>query len=446
VRTRKPVSRFSITNPGNVEIVQFSPTEYELIGIKEGETTMTLWFGDGEVLRYLVQVSRDTDIEDRRRLEYLDLQKMVNEMFPNSAIQLIPIADKLIVRGQARDSEEASEILHIIGGQTVYSGGGPGLGNVADTYPGVTDLPASQLIDLLEVPGEQQVMLKVRVAEIERSAFREMGFDIEAQLGDFSWSSLLGVAGAYSAVLDSTDVQLALSAISSNSYSKMLAEPNLVTLSGRPASFIAGGEFAVPVVVGIEGASAATTNFRGYGTQVTFIPTVIDKDRIRLQVAPSVSGPNGETVRGIPSLNTRAVTTTVDMREGQWMAIAGLIKDDQSGEKARVPWLGDIPILDSLFSSKSIRRDETELIILVSPELVHPMEPEEAPLILPGMEVTEPGDFQFFIYGNYEGNPHCHHRSTIWNIQARRALTAKHRAQYESSAQFYISGEHGFSH
>jgi pilus assembly protein CpaC len=151
-------------------------------------------------------------------------------------------------------------------------------------------------------------------------------------------------------------------------------------------------------------------------------------------------------VQGIPSLDTRAVTTTVDLREGQWMAIAGLIKDDQSGEKSRVPWLGDIPIIDGIFSEKLVERSESELIILVSPELVHPLEPEEAPLILPGMEVTEPGDFQFFIWGNYEGNPYCHHRSTVWNLQARRALTAKCRAQYETSQQFYISGEHGFSH
>ncbi|MCH5374666.1 MAG: hypothetical protein JJ992_11880 [Planctomycetes bacterium] len=300
----------------------------------------------------------------------------------------------------------------------------------------------------MDVPGEQQVMLKVRVADISRSAAREMGASLRAEFGDFRWASLIagGVSGA-SAILDTTDVDLTLRAISTNAYSKILAEPNLVTLSGRPASFIAGGEFAVPVVVGVEGAAAATTNFRGFGTQMTFLPIVIDKDRIRLTVAPSVSGLSADvpTVDGIPGLETRAVTTTVDLREGQWLAIAGWIEDGQAGSKDRIPGIGDIPIIDTLFSRRSVARDERELIILVSPELVHPLEPDEARLILPGMEVTEPGDVQFFLYGNYEGNPYCDHRSTVWNLQARRAPMAKHRERYQASQEFYIHGEHGFS-
>ena len=218
-----------------------------------------------------------------------------------------------------------------------------------------------------------------------------------------------------------------------------------MTLSGRPAMFMAGGEFAVPIVVGVEGAAAATTNFRGFGTMVYFTPTVIDKDRIRLQVMPTVSGLSGANVGGIPSLNTRTVMTTVDMREGQWVAIAGLIEDTQVGSKARVPGLGDIPVLDILFSKKSVSRAETELIILVSPELIHPMEPEEAPLILPGMEITEPGDWQVYVYGNYEGNPNCDHRSTVYNTQFRQAIAPKHAAKYQTSQDYFIGGEHGFS-
>jgi pilus assembly protein CpaC len=299
----------------------------------------------------------------------------------------------------------------------------------------------------MDVPHEQQVMLRVRVAELSRSALRSMGFDIKANLGSFTWSSLLGTGGAFRAVLNTKDVDLALTAIASNSYSKILAEPNLVTLSGRPATFMAGGEFAVPVVVGVEGAAAATANFRGFGTMLSFLPTVIDKDRIRLTVSPTVSGLSATTpsVDGIPSLDTRTVTTTVDLREGQWLAIAGLIQDGQAGSKVRVPGLGDIPILDSLFSRKSISRDERELLILVSPELVHPMEPEEAPLILPGMDVTEPGDWQFYLYGNYEGSKHCDHRSTIYNLQFRRALNAKYQTKYQASQDYFISGQHGFS-
>ena len=183
---------------------------------------------------------------------------------------------------------------------------------------------------------------------------------------------------------------------------------------------------------------------------LTFTPTVLDKDRIRLQVAPSFSSLNSEnTVDGIPGLDTRSVTTTVDLREGQWLAIAGLLQDQQSGSKLRVPLLGDIPVLDAFFSRKEVKREETELIILVSPELVHPLEAEEAPAILPGMEVTEPGDWAFFVHGCYEGNPNCHHRSTVWPVHQRDLLRtrceAKRQVHYQRREDYYIQGPHGFS-
>ncbi len=465
VRTRVAVSRFSVTDPGILEIVQYSPTEFELIGGGAGDTTLTLWFADGQALRYQVRVQRDVREEERAAVEYGVLERKINEFFPNSMVQLIPFADKLIVRGQARDSKEAAQIIALITGQATDQTGrviGPGsfvnLGTAARPSLGATDLPSSNVISMLEVPGEQQVMLKVRVAELSRSALRTMGADFRAVAGDFTFTSALGVAGAFSAVLDTDDVRLAFQALSSNSYSKILAEPNLVTLNGQPASFIAGGEFAVPTVVGVEGVAAATTGFRGFGTQLTFIPTIIDKDRIRLTVTPSFSTINADvTVNGIPGLNSRAVTTTVDLREGQWLAIAGLLQDQQSGGKVRVPLAGDIPILDAIFSQRNIKREESELVILVSPELVHPMGVEQAPLVLPGMEITEPGDWQFFVGGYYEGCPDCDHRSTVWPIQRERILEAKYRAfteamretkcnvRYQRSETNYVYGPHGFS-
>lgn len=456
IRTKRPVSRISITDPTILEVVQFSPSEFELIGGDTGQTSLTLWFEqDAELLRYLVRVSPDEAKEDRRKLEYGELQDKINELFPNSRVQLIPIADKLIVRGQARDAEEATQILTVIRGDAAGRGGGrsPGdlvQGSAATPFLGSTDLPTSNVIDLLYVPGEMQVMLKVRVAELSRTALRKMGAELSVQAGEFAFDSFLGLSGAVTAVLETDDVQLTLEALSTNSYGKILAEPNLVTLSGHSASFLAGGEFAVPVVVGVEGAAAATTNFRGFGTMVTFTPTVLDKDRIRLHVAPSFSTINGSnTVNGIPGLDTRTVTTTVDLREGQWLAIAGLLQDQQTGTKSRVPLLGDIPGLDTVFSKKAVRREETELIVLVSPELVHPLEAEEAPTILPGMEVTEPTDCAFYIGGAYEGNPECHHRSTVWPVQQREMLRArckaKRTAHYQKSQKYYIQGPHGFS-
>lgn len=471
IRTKQPVSRFSVTDPSIVEVVEFSPTEFELIGGDVGETTLTLWFGEGPnrtVLRYLVKVVRE--VSDRREREYGDLQDMVNELFPNSQIQLIPVADKLIVRGQARDSEEAAQIMAVLRGGAVNQTGdliGPGVGpwggwwggavspgivqgTAAAPYPGESDLPASNIVSLLRVPGEQQVLLKVRVAELTRSASRELGFDFTVAERNFFISSIFGSGGNIRTILDGGDVSLFLRAVSGNGHSKILAEPNLVTLNGRPASFIAGGQFAVPTVVGVGGAQAATTFFQGFGTQLTFTPTIIDKDRIRLQVAPTFSTLNrGNTVNGIPGLNVRSVFTTVDMREGQWLALAGLIQDEQSGGKTRIPFLGDIPVLDAAFSQKETKRAETELIVLVSPELVHPLEAEQVPLVLPGMEVTEPGPLEFYALGRIEGDPECHHRSTVWPVyrdHMRDAIReAKLQARFQRSEGYYVCGPHGFS-
>jgi pilus assembly protein CpaC len=126
-----------------------------------------------------------------------------------------------------------------------------------------------------------------------------------------------------------------------------------------------------------------------------------------------------------------------------------LIQDQQSGSHIRVPFVGDIPLIGSIFSNREIKRDETELLILVSPELVHPLEAIEAPQILPGMEVTEPGDWAFFLDGRIEGNPNCHHRSTYWPTYKRQLLDArveaKLQAKYQQSECYYIQGEHGFS-
>ena len=461
VRTRMPVSRVAITDPMVVEVIQYGPNEFEFIGRKSGETTLTLWFGQPlgpqSVLRYLVKVAPDESEQIQAELEYGDLQSRINEMFPNSQVQLIPVIDKLIVRGQARDAEEAAQIMAIIRGSVVNQQGAfqGGYGTVAAgqvaRIPGADDLPAATVISLLKVPGEQQVMLKVRIAELTRTAARELGTSFNVLGDNFAIAS--GFAGApnISAILDAGDVELFVRAFSSNGHGKILAEPTLVTLSGHTATFIAGGEFAVPTAVGVDGVSATSTTFRGFGTQLAFTPTVLDKDRVRLHVVPSFSSINeSNSVEGIPGLNTRAVATTVDLREGQWLAIAGLIQDEQGGSRIRIPGLGDIPIVGAAFGMSKITRAETELVVLVSPELIHPLEAEQVPLLLPGMEVTDPTDKRFFLGLEVEGNPNCHHRSTLWPQPYRRdlkhgRLPARPMPVYQRSQAHYLSGPRGFS-
>ena len=469
IRTKHDVERVAVADPSILDFVAFGPREIQFVGKALGSTTVTLWHGGAgggtqKILSLLVTVERDRDVLNRRRLEYGELQKMINEMFPNSRIQLIPIADKVIVRGQARDEQEAVQIMSILrqrgeipAGQFAgfgYGMTGFGQGTIADPFPEGAELPQAGLISMLKVPGEKQVMLKVRIAELERSAVRRLGVDFDVQLEDFMISSALGGVGNImsTATFRENMINVTLTALESNGTAKILAEPSLVVLSGQTASFLAGGSFAVPTVVGIGGVQAATTNFQGFGTQLTFTPTVLDKDRIRLQVAPSFSTLNSNnSVQGIFGLDTRSVITTVDMREGQVFAIAGLLQEQQAGSSVRVPFLGRIPLIQTLFSSKSITRDEKELLILVSPELVHALEPEDAPMLLPGMEVTEPDDLEFFCHGQIEGRPGCDHRSTVWwkythdLTHAKKDYKRARRSARRNSDKYYLNGPHGFS-
>lgn len=455
VRTKAPVYRLAVTDADIVEVNEFGPFEFEIIGQRAGETTLTIWFGEEgqplQIIRYLVRVQANEGELTRAQLEYGKLQARMNELFPNSQIQLIPVADKLIVRGQARDSQEAAHILAVLGGQGTdqtgnLSGSSSLTSGTVALLPGAEDLRTTSLINLLHVPGEHQVMLRVRIAELNRTAARELGADFQVLEDSFSISHFItGGGGNLTAILDNDDLRLFIRAFSTHGYGKILAEPNLVTISGQPATFIAGGEFAVPTAVGVDGISAASTTFRGFGTQLAFTPTVIDKDKIRLQVAPSFSTLNqANAVDGIPGLDLRAVTTTVDLREGQWLAIAGLIQDEQGASRSRLPGLGDLPVIGAAFGTQRQTRDETELVVLVSPELVHPLEPENAPSLLPGMGVTEPTDAGFFLLQRIEGMPGHHHRSTVWPHYQKQLRAARWGSK--RSDHYYLNGPCGFSH
>lgn len=462
LRMKQDVFRAAVADPSIVEFVAFGTREIEMIGKETGSTSVTLWIGDEQnsrTLSLLVTVKKDDAVDDQRRLEYGELERMINELFPNSRIQLVPIADKLIVRGQARDEQEATEIMSILrerGSTGANSGGGGNFSTVssgasaAEPFPDASTLPQASVINMLNVPGEKQVMLKVRIAELKRSALRELGSDFDFNVKEFLFGSVLSGGGNLlaSGTFSEGGFNLVLSALMTNGSAKILAEPNLVVISGQTATFLAGGEFAVPTVVGIGGAQAATTQFKGFGTQVIFTPTVLDKDRVRLQVAPSFSTINrNNAVQGIFGTDTRSVATTVDLREGQVLAIAGLLQEEQRGESRRLPLIGDVPYLNFLSAYRSMTRDETELLILVSPELVHPLEPDQAPQILPGMEVTEPNDLDFFIYGDIEGRADCHHRSTVWPLYRSKMKRCGNFEQHKirQSDEYYISGPFGFS-
>jgi len=464
VRTRVPVTRIAITNPGFVDIVEYTASEFEMIGMQPGETTMTLWFKDDNGierrLRYLIQVSENEGELQQLEFEYARMERRINELFPNSQVRLIPVGDKLLVRGQPRDTRESAEILSILGGGLGGGQGASGMGGMLNA--GVTmrsstssRLPALQMINLMNIPGEQQILLKVRVADVTRSSLREagFGFDFVANKWDLNIGTLAGGANI-AAILSGGDYKLFMSAFASNGYGKILAEPTIVAMNGRTATFMAGGEFAVPTAVGVDGIGAVSTSFKGFGTMLSFTPTILDKDRVRLTVSPSFSSMAGGTINGSPVLNTRSVSTTVDLREGQWLALAGLIQDEQQGSRGRIPYIGDIPLVGGLFGSQSKKRDETELVVLVSTELIHPLEKEQVPLILPGMDVHEPTDAAFFFLQQYEGLPSAQHRSTRYStwkqhvfLESWKGSHASRKSSHGFAAEqsFYVKGPSGLS-
>lgn len=440
LRTKVDIFRTAVVDPSVCDIVQFTPREISIIGKREGATDVTFWFNDEShrPMTCLVRVTPDPDLQQRREEQYGILEDYLAELFPNSKVTLTPVADKLLVRGQARDAAEAAQILAIIRGQAVL--GGPYVGSGAAAPPIPQDnsnpqIPATQVINLLRIPGVQQVSLRVKIAELNRSSARNFGVDLNLSFNDGKVilrsmvDAFLGSSPTVLGSFDNGDLEFGIHYLEKHGVIRMLSEPTLMTLSGRPATFIAGGEFAVPTTVGVSGVAAVTTDFRAYGAIITFLPTILDKDNIRLEVSPEFSQINSDLeVNGTPGLNTRAVTTTVELRAGQTLAIAGLLDDSMKGDHA-----SDLPIVSQIFGKREMTRNETELIILVTPELVHPMEPEEVPP-LPGFDVTEPTNCEFFVKGHLEGKPTQDYRSTVWP-------TLRHR--YQNGGPAMISGPFG---
>jgi pilus assembly protein CpaC len=418
---RSNILRTAIADSGIVDVVQYSPNELAIIGVGLGSTTVTLWFVDNpEPLIYLVEVIRDPNIEERQRIDYGNLERKLAQLFPNSRVHLIPFSQKIVVKGQAKDSEEAARILSIVRGEVINQngslagpqpdaiGGGFGLNDPTSTF-GASDLASGYIVNMLEVPGEYQVALRVRIAELKRSMLRRMGVNFDMLINDgqlFFSSVLAGTPATLTGIFSSGDVNVLVNVLASNGTAKILAEPNITVLSGHPASFLSGGEFAVPTIVGIGGVGGQQTTFRGFGVSLVVVPTIIDKDLVRMQILPEFSSINSQnSVQGIPGVNTRRVQTTVELREGQTIALAGLLSSQMDTEVTRIPFLGEIPIVGPLiFNGKRATNDETELLILVTPEIVRPLEADEVPP-LPGHEVTVPNDHELYFNAQTEGAP-----------------------------------------
>ena len=447
------VSRVHVTDPGVADYVLYSPTELGIIGTAIGTTTILVWFegeDNTEPLIYLVTVTRDPGLEESARIDYGRLEKKLAILFPNSKVYLIPMSQKIIVKGQARDSEEAAWILQIIRGEVInqlgglggpqmalglgYGGGyggagwgggglgGAGLGGFGYGAGGMNgrfnafDNTSSWIINMMTIPGDFQISLRVRIVELNRSALRRMGVNMSvlfangrqaiatAMTGAISGGGVGAAAGSVQGVFENGDINVLISALRANGTARILTEPNLTVLSGHDATVLSGGEFAVPTIVGINGVGGQQTVFRGFGVSMLVTPTIIDKDLIRMRIRPEYSELSGQQSGGVPGLSTRRVDTTVQLREGQTIVLAGLLSYRARTEVAGLPFLGGLPLVGPLlFQAKRATEDENELLITVSPEIVRPMEADEVPPY-PGFEVTQPNDKMLFHYGFTQGN------------------------------------------
>jgi len=413
---RSNIVRLAIADPAIIEVAQYSPNEFAIIGLQVGATTLTVWFDKSrEPLIYLVNTVRDPSADERRRTDYGKLERKLALLFPNSKVYLIPFSGKIVVKGQARDSEEAATILQIVrevsGAQgsagTLQSRPVAGCSTCQQTPTRPTDAATDTIVNMLEIPGEFQVMLRVQIAELDRSQLRSMGVDLTHLLFDGRHSaSGFGKSSASAGIFEKREMRAVMNGLMANGTAKILSEPVLTVVSGHSASFLSGGEFAVPTIVGVEGVGAQQTTFHGFGTSLVVTPVVLDRDLIRMNIVPEFSQLNaGNTVNGIPGVDTRRAETTVELREGQTIVLAGLISHRTTTETSRIRFLSDLPIVGpKYFSGKRSKQDETELLILVTPEIVRPMDAEEVPPV-PGHEVTAPNDCELYRYGMTEGTP-----------------------------------------
>lgn len=427
VITDKRVTRIAFSDPSIIDVVQFSANELSILGTGLGTTDLWLWFEEEgreitEPLMYVVTTIRDPDLEDRRRIEYGRIERKLQLLYPNSKVYLIPMSRKIIVRGQAKDPAEAAMIMSVIRGEVVAQsdsllgndfangGGGNGFGNgLNDNFNNRNDRFSSLIVDELQVPGEFQVNVRVRIAELSRSQLRRLGVDWSVIFNEGATTisqTLTGGGGTLTGIFEGGDVNVMIDALASNGSARVVEDARLVTLSGQSAAFLSGGEFAVPTVVGIGGAQGQQTSFRGFGTSIITTPTVIDDDLIRLTIVPELSSVNsGNSVGGIPGLNVRRVQTQVELREGQTIVLGGVFSRREAAEVTRIPFLGEIPHIGNyLFNAKQATEDENEILIIVTPEIVRPMDADQTPP-LPGWNVTHPDDIDFYKYNRIEGNP-----------------------------------------
>jgi pilus assembly protein CpaC len=361
-----PLSRFSVGEPGIAEATVLSPTEVLINGKGLGTTTLLVWDNSGQVRVNSVEVTADAP----------GLQRFLKQLMPDEDIQVTASGNTVTVSGNVKDPNSVARAIDVAKGS------------------------GATIIDNLVAPQAVQVLVRVRFAEINRTALKDWATRFSVLNphkldtdGDWSGTTDPTVGdNAITFLLNSGDANLQafIAAATQKGDLRTLAEPNLMTLPGKDAYFLAGGEFPYPSVQSGTSAGAVAIVFKEFGIKLKFTPNVQRNGAIRLKVAPEVSSldfANGLTIQGfqIPSLRTRRAETEVELREGQYLAIAGLLDNETTRNLTKIPIIGDIPILGELFKSRGTRDRRTELLVVVTPELV------QATDTAPKVPTGEPG-------------------------------------------------------
>ncbi|WP_243434296.1 type II and III secretion system protein family protein [Pseudomonas sp. 43(2021)] len=427
ISARTPVRKISVGNPDIADILITSPTQLYLLGRSLGTTNVLLWDSNNRLIETLdVEVVHDLT----------GLKTKLHQLLPEESIEVFSAQGALVLRGQVRSAaamDTAMKVAKTYAAQTASVV--QGKGEAAEATP----TQSLEVINLLSVGGSQQVMLEVKVAEMQRSLIKNLNVRFNALGTSGNWSgggfnngqglgltpgggsilspgSLIGGGKGLFAQFLSDDFlfNVVLEASKDNGSAKVLAEPTLTTLTGQQAEFISGGEFPVPITED----DGITVEYKEFGVGVKFLPVVLDSGRINLNLNVSVSELSNvnslvldtglSSVLGdgvtqvIPSLTKRSAESTVELGNGQTIAIAGLISENTRDFVSRFPGLGDLPILGHLFRSQSFINGETELVILVTPHLAKPVDAKA--VRLPTEKFVEPSDLDFYLLGKTKGS------------------------------------------
>jgi pilus assembly protein CpaC len=397
VRSADPIKRISEPEKEIATALILSPYEIYITGKSAGVTSLIVWKNDKQAHVYDIVVSFDTS----------RLKENLHELLPNEQdIHVTATGNAITLSGRVSSAGSLSRALAL-----------------AQEFA-----PEGKIVNMVDVNGVHQVMLEVRIAEMSRQVSKRLGINFSyARAGEFGISLLGGLTGIVKptdAVLGAGAVGLAVSpainalfrfnsgsatwtglidALKEDGLVKVLAEPTLIALSGQEATFLAGGEYPIPVPQGFD---QITIEYKQFGVRLMFIPTVLSENRIGIDVAPEVSELDFTTAVQfsgfvVPGISTRKASTRIELADGQSFAIAGLLSESVRESVSKFPVLGDIPVLGALFRSSQFVKNETELIIIVTPHLVKPLDLRNQSL--PTDFFIEPSDTEFFLEGMLEG-------------------------------------------